>query len=261
MKGLPGAKGSASHPPGGDAGVVWSAPMGQGSELEGHAPKPDCSQCDVGVCGRHCGAANHQPELYGRWCSRPKGHQTPHPGIGHCKLHGGNTPAQITAAGRELAGQHVVTFGLPREVDPQQALLEEVHRTAGHVAWLQTKIAGLVEDTELKQRDKSDQFERPAVWVEMYQEERKHLARVSEAAVRCGIAERQVKLAEAQGAQLAAVLRGVLDATFAALLAAGAAAELVTRIQREQVPAIVRQHLLEVVEGKMPALEISDKAE
>lgn len=149
----------------------------------------------------------------------------------------------------------MITFGLPREIDPQQALLEEVHRTAGHVAWLQAKIASLPTDAELKQLDKSEQFERPAVWVEMYQEERKHLARVSEAAIRAGIAERQVKLAEAQGAQLAGVLRNVLDAVFAALGAAGLAVDVLQQIQRERVPEIVRKHLLELVEGGSAAID------
>jgi hypothetical protein len=119
-----------------------------------------------------------------------------------------------TQAEKELASRSVITFGLPREVDPQQALLEEVHRTAGHVAWLQAKIASLPTDADLKQLDKGERLERPAVWVEMYQAERKHQTRVAEAAIRCGIAERQVRLAEAQGAQLAGVLRGVLDAVF-----------------------------------------------
>ena len=36
-----------------------------------------------------------------------------------------------------------MSFGLPREVDPHEALLEEVHRMAGHVAWLGELVAAL----------------------------------------------------------------------------------------------------------------------
>src|SRR4029077_16229513 len=52
---------------------------------------------------------------------------------------------------------------------------------------------------------------RPAVWVQLYQAERAHLVQVCKVAISCGIAERQVKLAEEQGAMIA----GVLTAVFA----------------------------------------------
>jgi len=41
------------------------------------------------------------------------------------------------------AAKAVATFGLPREVDPRDALLEEVHRTAGAVAWLHEQVQAL----------------------------------------------------------------------------------------------------------------------
>lgn len=231
------------------AAVLASDPEGAG---HGTTDKPPCPRCELGVCNQHCGAHRRQGPAGAR-CTRPAGWGTPHVGIGHCKFHGGNTSSHIVAAERELASRSVITFGLPREVDPQQALLEEVHRTAGHVTWLQAKIASLPTDEDLKQLDQAERFERPAVWVEMYQAERKHQTRVAEAAIRCGIAERQVRLAEAQGAQLAGVLRGVLDAVFGALVAAGLQVELVLRVQREQVPEIVQRHLREVIDA--PSVE------
>src|SRR6266446_3090371 len=39
-------------------------------------------------------------------------------------------------------------MGAPRDIDPGVALLEEIHRSAGHVAWLEDKVRGL-EESEL----------------------------------------------------------------------------------------------------------------
>lgn len=147
-----------------------------------------------------------------------------------------------------MAVDAVATFGLPREVDPQQALLEEVHRTAGHVAWLGQKIGEFATDSELKQLDMSERFEKPSVWVEMYERERIHLVRVSKACVDAGVAERQVRLAEAQGQMLASVLRDVLAEVFVRLIAAGLDAVVLGVVQREQVPMVVRGRLAELVE-------------
>lgn len=134
-----------------------------------------------------------------------------------CRMHGGAAPQVRAAARRRLdeqkAEQQVRILGLPRQVDPHIALLEEVHRTAGHVAYLNSMIGDFDTDAELKQytRDKGGLiWEKPAVWVEIYQHERTHLARVAKAALDAGVQERQVKLAEQQGQLIAQVLQGVL---------------------------------------------------
>jgi hypothetical protein len=130
-----------------------------------------------------------------------------------CRSHGGSA-AQNRAAGErrhreEQARAAVVTYGLPREVEPAQALLEEVHRTAGHVTWLGDLVAEL-ERGELAQWSEAA-GRRPSIWVELYQTERAHLARVAKSAIDAGIAERQVHLAEQQGELLAVVIRRILD--------------------------------------------------
>jgi hypothetical protein len=185
---------------------------------------------------RFCGARKRQGE---GTCRRPAGWGTDHVGRGRCKLHGGRTPGQRAKDRKDQAAAAVVTFGLPREVEPGQALLEEVHRSAGHVAWLGQLVASLPHDvlatgydsvqvTEtsdtgepvtrtvlvprsgLKQLDGQGRFEKPSVWVELYQAERKHLTQVAKAAVDAGIAERAVRLAEDQGRLLAAGLSWLL---------------------------------------------------
>lgn len=135
-------------------------------------------------------------------CRNPAGFHTDHPGFGRCYFHFGTTPTGIKAAQRIAATNAVATYGLPREIDPWMALLEEVHRTAGHVAWLGLQVA---------EQNASLQDIAVAPWLGLYQAERAHLVRVARAAVEVGVAERQVRLAEAQGALLATVMRGILD--------------------------------------------------
>lgn len=194
-------------------------------------------------CPRHCGGKKRQGEGL---CQLAKGKGTSHPGIGSCSLHGGSTRNHVTGANGKKAEALVVTFGLPREIDPQTALLEEVHRTAGHVAYLGQVVAELRQD-QLKQLDMSERFEKPAVWVEMYERERAHLVKVAAACIGAGIAERQVRLAEEQGRQLAGVLRDVLADVFGLLTAAGLSIEVLVRVQRDEVPGVVRRRLSEVL--------------
>lgn len=194
-----------------------------------------------------CGAKRRQGEP-GDVCKLPAGWGTDHVGLGRCKLHGGSTPMQGKHVNGQKAAAAVVTFGLPREIDPQTALLEEVHRTAGHVAYLGQVVADL-QQHELKQLDMSERFEKPAVWVEMYERERAHLVKVAATCISAGIAERQVRLAEEQGRQLAGVLRGVLGDVFRLLTEAGVSVDVLVRVQTEQVPGVIRHRLAEVVGG------------
>mgnify|MGYP001026058986 CR=1 FL=1 len=174
---------------------------------------------------RHCGARRKQGT---GTCTRPAGWGTDHPGIGPCKLHGGSTPNHTNAARTERARRAVATYGLPRDIDPAKALLEEVHRTAGHVAWLAAKIAESDEDSLVwgpaEETEKSatpvpgtdtKHAARPNVWLDLYQRERTHLVRVSKAALDAGINERLVKLAEQQGTMLAEIIRRSAEALLA----------------------------------------------
>ena len=158
-----------------------------------------------------------------------------------CSTHGGKGRNRVAAARqwekeRKVAGEMeraeraVKTFGLPVTVTPQQALLDEIARTAGHVTWLGNMIGSLPIEDAVWGRISEEHTEgvgemetvvdltktvrgaRPAVWYQLYQQERAHLVHVAKVAIQCGIAERQVKLAEEQGQMIAQVLRQVLEA-------------------------------------------------
>lgn len=177
----------------------------------------------------------------GGTCKKPAGWGTTHVGSGSCRLHGGNMANHRKRAFRRNAEMAVETFGLPRTVDPRQALLEEVHRTAGHVEWLRIQVASLSVEavgwgpTEAVQSDKEGrslkQEAKAHIWVELYQKERRHLVDVCKAAISAGIEERRVRVAEQQGEMLAGAIKAILG-------------ELsLSPEQAARVPEVVPRHL------------------
>jgi hypothetical protein len=166
-----------------------------------------------------CGARKKSGER----CRAFAGQGTPHPGIGRCKFHGGSTRNHITNATIAEARQRMVTFGAPIEVLPQEALLAALHLASGHVAWLREEI-GAVQELGTSEAQ---------VLVSLYADERDRLARVAKACLDAGVAERQVKLAERYGSELADLLRAVLSDGELGL----------SKSQRERLPAVLRRYL------------------
>jgi hypothetical protein len=128
---------------------------------------------------------------------------------------------------RARAENAVVTYGLPRSIDPFDALREEIARTAGHVAWLSDIVSTLeaeeltwgesqVEEgsgTGMMQGDTYKVRYQASVniWLTLYKDERKHLVDVCKVAIQCGLAKREVELLERQGKLVADLLRNVFD--------------------------------------------------
>lgn len=190
-----------------------------------------------------CGAKNKQ--------DRPCG-LSPAAGATRCGRHGGNSPQAKKAAERRVAEasakaeleRGVRTLGLPVDIDPGKALLDEIHWTAGHVQWLREKVQELKGDELVWGRTQTDagigpqgpvdtttEKAGPSVWYELYMKERDHLAKVCALALKAGIEERKVKLAESQGALVAEAIRRIL------------AALNLTPQQQAMVPEIVPQQL------------------
>lgn len=177
-------------------------------------------------------------------CRRVAGYGTPHLGYGRCKHHGGCTPAGIVSAERQAVQDRILTYGGPIDVEPATALLQEVHRTAGHVAYLggivheleQAQLAGPVgSDGVNDQGIVMHPAYKPSVWVEMYQSERSHLARVCKMALDAGVAERQVRVAEQQGELFAGAIRAILTDLGV--------------MNHPEAPAVVRRHLMALPSG------------
>lgn len=155
-----------------------------------------------------CGARNRDGSL----CRQSKMRSTQ-----RCYRHGGKAPQVQKAARRRerlaKVTQAVNTYGLPLDIDPERALLQEVQRTAGHVAWLAEKVQSLDEDAliwgrtavtteveagpEGRRVSRTEREEAQAnIWVDLYMRERKHLADVTRIAIGSGIEQRKIEIAQ-----------------------------------------------------------------
>lgn len=216
----------------------------------------------------YCGGIKRQGDGT-ETCTQRAGWGTDHVGAGRCKLHGGSSPSG-SASGRlalaESEARRIVkTYGLKIDTTATEALLDEVQWTAGHVAWLrervqefETHLRGDGEDpaeidpdndTKDKRRRRetlvwgvskvkvggddwgSTEQAGPNVWLQLYQAERTHLVKVCSEAIRCGIEERRVQIAQEQGAIVARLIRAILGDL------------QLTPAQQQQVPEIVPRHL------------------
>lgn len=202
-----------------------------------------------GTCGRpHARCSSHRRD--GMPCGQP-----PMTGQRVCKMHGGKTPRAMEAAARRVAeaeaARQVATLGLPVDISPTEALLQEVQWTAGHVHWLRGKVQELDAQVTHFTEPEDDDGERelfshhpnharhglvwgtktvtdkrssenpgvdtveasgPSIWYELYAREREHLVKVCAAALKAGVEERRVRLAESQGDLVATAIRRILDA-------------------------------------------------
>jgi hypothetical protein len=136
-------------------------------------------------------------------------------------MHLGRKAAPVIA--EALARKAVETYGLPRDISPTDALLEEVRYSAGHVAWLRIRVSeleaadlvwGVTEEvdkgaTEFAGVD-TTHAATANMWLELYHRERKHLLDLVKTAISVGIEERRVRLAVAQGSLMNDVIRRIL---------------------------------------------------
>jgi hypothetical protein len=131
-----------------------------------------------------------------------------------CRMHGGTTKkAQVAAGKRQAIAETralVGRLGTPVEADPRAVLLEMVYSAYG----MQLSLAALLQqydaadladdDPQVRMRLRSVQ--------NMYGYWSEKAAQFSALAVRAGIEERLVKLAESQAMTVVQVLRGALSA-------------------------------------------------
>lgn len=167
----------------------------------------------------------------GKPCKNVAGFGTDHLGFGNCKWHFGNSQAGIVHATKLALQTQQVQYGAPINIDPHQALLDEVHRAAGHVAWLEAKVRAL-NDNELSESTIGGKV--PNFWIRWYTDERQRLLVAAATCIKAGVAERQVQVAEEQGRILAVSIRRILDQL-------GLSAE-----QQRAAPEVVRKVLTSV---------------
>jgi hypothetical protein len=143
-----------------------------------------------------------------------------------CKIHGGGSPAVRAAADRRAqeheARRQLATLGQPEAVDPAEALLHLIAWKYGEVKWLRARVQDVPED-ELTWGMAQSDFGRgpegpidkvtekasPSVWWALLREAEDQLADYAARALRAGIEERRVKIAEQQGLMVHAVMMAV----------------------------------------------------
>ena len=169
------------------------------------------------------------------------------PGSDKCRRHLPNPVARARAAVRA----EVLAWGLgDTTVSPDETLLRLISQSAARVQRLSSRLEELVEehggdlaeamvgDSMMVTGDgelvKVGEYVRGLCQLEA--QERDRLAGFCAKAIAAGLAERQVRLAERMGQQIAEVLRAVLGDPELGLTAA----------QREAAPATIRRHLAAV---------------
>lgn len=202
-----------------------------------------CPRCGREHITRHghpsCTAHTKNRERAGGPCLNP-----PMVGQAVCGKHGGRARQNRQAGARRVqtqaAQQAVATLGLAVDITPTEALLQEVQWTAGHVQWLRQQVSELerealvwgttrteteagaalviglshgdVTDIGSGPSTKTIQAAAPSIWYQLYTAERAHLVTVCTAALKAGVEERRVRLAEQQGDLVAAAIRKILEA-------------------------------------------------
>lgn len=200
-----------------------------------------------------CGAKTRA----GSPCQKRAGEGTSHLGEGRCKMHGGASPRAELAGVIVLARREAATMGRPLDVDPHEAILECIRIAAGEVQYASEQIACLEHDDAIgpvtttvdrtayggenavsyNQETKGP----PAlnIWITVRHIAMDRLVNYSAVALKAGVEERLVKVAEAQGQMLARVIEGILND-----LGVG---------DDPRKPEIVRRHLTLVAGGKLAA--------
>lgn len=136
-------------------------------------------------------------------------------GAAVCRMHGGSAGQVKAAAARrrqqEQVQQVLIALGEPEAIDPAQALLNLISWKYGEVKWLRAKVQELPEEdltwgrsqTDVKigrdgQVDTETKKAAPSLWWALLRTAEDQLADNAARALRSGVEERRVRLAEQQ---------------------------------------------------------------
>lgn len=145
-----------------------------------------------------------------------------------CRVHGGATRQVRAAAARraqeEAARKQLAALGEPEPVDPSDALLHLISWKYGEVKWLRQRVQDLpgdeltwgVAQTDVGVGpegpiDRVTEKASPSVWWALLRQAEDQLANYAERALRAGIEERKVRIAEQQGDIIAAVMMNIFN--------------------------------------------------
>lgn len=181
-------------------------------------------------------------------CQRIAGAGTDHHGRGFCDYHTWQAEHETSAATRprnELTyamkeAQHRARFfGTKQQIDPHTTLLDEISRSASIVAYLEDYLQKLRseegwDDVDILTQKTLKDGVKPSVWMELFNTERDHLVKTCLAAIKAGVAERKVQIAEQQARLIAGMMFALMHDPDLAL----------SPDQIFKAPGIIRKHLM-----------------
>lgn len=166
-------------------------------------------------------------------CDQPAGNRTNHPGFGKCWKHGGASPLAEVAGQVALAHRDYQVMGVPVDISPQDALLECIRIAAGEVAYFSTRISELeheeaigpvltTTDRPLKEEKGAEdphtivqeiRTEQPQlhIFIRARQQAMDRLVNYSATALRVGLEERLVRVAEMEGEVIAIAIAATMQ--------------------------------------------------
>lgn len=140
----------------------------------------------------------------------------PRKGSPVCMSHGGNAPQVRKAAERRLldesARRECDRLGILVEIDPAEALITAVWRAQGNLAYYEAQVAQLSSPITTETGPGGAFKEAPHPLIVLYHEAEKWAANVAVSALRAGVEERRVRMAERDATQ---IIQAQVDALIA----------------------------------------------
>lgn len=157
-----------------------------------------------------CGAKTRQEGAHPT-CSLSAGWGTDHPGVGHCRLHGGNTKAQKTRARKQQADKEARAVLAELDVQPVEDPLTALMQLAGQVLSWQEATATLVNGLGDRIRyEGGTGAEQLRAEVQLYERSMDRAEKVLSSIARLNIEERLAQISEAQADRVLAAIDAVL---------------------------------------------------
>ena len=202
-----------------------------GEDLIGLPVCKKCNEVHVKSNGRpSCRAHNARTGI------RCKAYPTP--GGTVCETHGGVTQqrgrvVQTELRRRDMEHAQSMLGVTDFDVSPEEAIMQTVRESAANVAFFRARVQAIVGEQDLDDPnhpliwgvtqivstgasatpgDDETAAAGVNIWYEMYRQEREHLLKASTAALRAGIAERRVRMAEMGAEVIVGRIRQIINA-------------------------------------------------
>lgn len=156
-----------------------------------------------------CGARKRGSSGY---CGQAAGWGTSHPGIGHCKLHGGSTPNQKTKADLDKLDKTARTLLNRMELVPLDDPIGQLQKLAAEVVAFQAILGDKVEMLRTWTYDDISDKEEVRAVILAYERAMDRTGKLLVDMARLNIEERLAKVTEAQAQQLITIFVAVFDA-------------------------------------------------